>query len=88
MIHSELQLPEIAGIVLRGAYDKTNVGRVFVLDNFSILSAEIGYKPMPYLMVSTLYQRTFSNRGPDGKPLDRYVAQDRVEPKVSLVFEF
>jgi hypothetical protein len=88
ILHAELQLPEVAGIVLRGAFDKTHIGRVFILDNFSILSAEIGYKPMPYLMVSTLYQRTFSDRDASGNPLGYFVAQDRVEPKVSLIIDF
>jgi hypothetical protein len=88
ILHAELQLPEVAGIVLRGAFDKTRIGRVFILDNYSILSAEIGYKPTKYLMISTLYQRTFSDRDPNGNPLGYFVAQDRVEPKVSLVFDF
>lgn len=88
VLHAELRLPEVTGIVIRGAFDKTRVGRVFVLDDNSILSGEIGYKPVKYLMVSTLYQRTYSNRDKDGNLLDHYVAQDRVEPKISLVFEF
>jgi hypothetical protein len=41
-----------------------------------------------FLMISTLYQRTYSDRDRDGNPLGHYVAQDRVEPKISLVFEF
>jgi len=88
LLHAELQLPEVAGIVVRGAFDKTHIGPVFTLDNHSILSAEIGYKPMKYLLVSTLYQRTFSDRDSKGNPLGHFVAQDRVEPKVSLVFDF
>jgi hypothetical protein len=89
-MHAELQLPEIIGIVLRGAFDKTKVGRIFILDNYSILSAEIGYKPIKYLLVSTLYQRTFSDRNPDGsRRVDgSFVKQDRVEPKVSFVYDF
>jgi hypothetical protein len=89
-LHAELQLPEVSGIVIRGAFDKTRIGRVFILDNYSILSAEIGYKPVKFLMISTLYQRTFSNRNPDGslRTDGSFVKQDRVEPKVSLVFEF
>ncbi len=88
VMHAELQLPEVTGIVVRGAFDKARIGRVFVLDNYTILSGEIGYKPTKFLLVSMLYQRTFSDRDPSGKQLDHFVAQDRVEPKVSLVFEF
>jgi hypothetical protein len=90
LLHAELQLPEVFGIVVRGAFDKTKIGRVFILDNYSILSAEIGYKPVKYLLVSTLYQQTYSNRNPDGslRSDGSFIKQIRVEPKVSLVFEF
>jgi len=90
VLHAELQLPAISNIVIRGAYDKIKIGKVFVLDNYSILSAEIGYKPIPFLMISTLYQRTFSNRNPDGsiRSDGSFISQDRVEPKISLIFEF
>ncbi len=83
----ELRLPDMAGIVVRGAFDKTNIGRVFVPEH-TILSAEIGYKPVKYLLVSMLYQRTFSDRDANGNPLGYFVTQDRVEPKVSVVFDF
>ena len=90
ILHAELQLPEVAGIVVRGAFDKTRIGRVFILDDNSILGAEIGYKPVRYLLVSMLYQRTFSNRNPDGslRTDDSFVKQDRVEPKISFVYDF
>jgi len=90
ILHAELQLPQVAGIVVRGAFDKTRIGRVFILDNFSILSAEIGYKPVKYLLVSMLYQRTFSNRYPDGSlhADGSFEKQDRVEPKVSFIYDF
>ncbi|MBN1397308.1 MAG: hypothetical protein JXA06_04670 [Bacteroidetes bacterium] len=90
ILHAELQLPAVADFVLRGAYDKTRIGKVFKFDNYTILSAEIGYKVAPFLMISTLYQRTFSNRNPDGtiRSDGTFVKQDRVEPKVSLLFEF
>jgi hypothetical protein len=90
LLHAELQLPEVAGIVVRGAFDKAKIGRAFILDNYSLLSAEIGYKPVKYLLVSTLYQQTYSNRNPDGslRPDGSFIKQIRVEPKVSLVFDF
>jgi hypothetical protein len=90
VLHAELQLPEITSIVVRGTFDKTRVGRVFILDDNSILGAEIGYKPVKYLLVSMLYQRTFSNRNPDGslRSDGSFIKQDRVEPKVSFVYDF
>jgi hypothetical protein len=87
VMHAELRLPKMAGIVIRGAFDKTNIGRVFVPEH-TILSAEIGYMPVQYLLVSMLYQRTFSDRDANGNPLGYFVKQDRVEPKVSVVFDF
>jgi len=90
IIHAELQLPEFTGVVVRGGFDKTRIGRVFILDDNSILSAEVGYKPVKYLLVSMLYQRTFSNRNPDGslRTDGSFEKQDRVEPKVSFVYNF
>jgi len=90
ILHAELQLPQVAGIVVRGMFDKARIGKVFVLDNNSILSAEIGYKPVKYLLVSMLYQRTFSNRNPDGtlRTDGSYEKQDRVEPKISFFYDF
>ena len=87
-LHAELQLPEVSGVVIRGSYDKTRIGKIFMLNNYTILSGEIGYKPTKFLLISMLYQRTFSDRDPSGKHLDHFVVQDRIEPKVSLVLEF
>jgi hypothetical protein len=90
IMHAELQLPAIPGILVRGAFDKTRIGRIFIMDDNTILSAEVGYKPVKYLLVSMLYQRTFSNRNPDGSPRSdgSFQKQDRVEPKVSFVYDF
>jgi hypothetical protein len=90
ILHAELRLPEIAGIVVRGAFDKARIGRVFILDDNSILGAEIGYKPVKYLLMSMLYQQTFSNRNPDGslRTDGSFIKQDRVEPKVSFIYDF
>jgi hypothetical protein len=90
ILHAELQLPQVAGIVVRGSFDKTRIGRVFILDDNSILTGEVGYKPVKYLLVSMLYQRTFSNRNPDGslRADGSFEKQDRVEPKVSFVYDF
>jgi hypothetical protein len=90
IMHTELQLPAIPGILIRGAFDKTHIGRIFIMDENTILSGEVGYKPVKYLLVSMLYQRTFSNRNPDGSPRadGSYEKQDRVEPKISFVYDF
>ena len=88
ILHFETQLPSIPGIVLSAAFDKKNVGPVFALDDNAILSAEVGYKPMPFMVVSTVYQRTFAeDKDATGRVIG-YKKQDRIEPKVSFVFSF
>jgi hypothetical protein len=87
-MHAELRLPEITGLVIRGAYDKARIGPVFKADNYTIISGEIGYKPIPFLLVSTLYQQTYSDRDASGNQLGHFVMQKRIEPKISLIFQF
>jgi hypothetical protein len=84
VFHAELQTPAvIPTIVFGGGFDKRNIGPVFKLDENSILYAELGYKPMPYMIVSMLYQWTFAKQ-PDGT----YATQKRIEPKVRFVYSF
>lgn len=72
-------------IVFDAGYDRRNIKDfrdAFRLDERSILYAEVGYKPVKYIVVSMLYQWTF-------KPTEvGYEVQKRVEPKVSFVFPF
>jgi hypothetical protein len=84
----ETDVPAIPGIVFRAAYDKKNVGEVFTLDDNSLMTAEVGYKPMPFLLVSTVYQRTFAPEKDGSGNTIGFKKQDRVEPKVSIVFNF
>ena len=84
IFHAELQTPAvIPEIVVDGGFDKRNIGPVFKLDENSILYAELGYKPIPYMIVSMLYQWTFAKL-PDGT----YATQKRIEPKVRFVYSF
>jgi hypothetical protein len=84
IFHAELQTPAvIPQIVIDGGFDKRNIGPVFKLDENSILYAELGYKPIPYMVVSMLYQWTFAKRA-DGT----YETQKRIEPKVRFVYSF
>ncbi len=89
LLHMETDLPAIPGIVFRAAYDKKNVGEVFTFDDNTLMTAEVGYKVMPFLLVSTVYQRTFAPVKDDvsGATIG-FKKQDRVEPKVSIVFNF
>jgi hypothetical protein len=89
ILHLELQTGNvIPSIVVSGGYDKKNVGRVFILDENSILHASIGYKITPYLLFSTLYQWTWTEKKDASGNVVGYETQRRVEPKLSLVFNF
>ncbi len=74
--------------VVRGGYDKTNIAseaEIFTLDERSRLFAEVGYKPWPFMIVSMVYQWTFTPiRGVDNVILG-YERQEKIEPRVSFV---
>lgn len=79
------------GIYMDVGYDKRNISDesgIFTLDENSLLFANVGYKPYPFLLVSVLYQWTWT---PVTDPVtgDRsYQTQERVEPRVSFIFTF
>ena len=89
-IHLELETGNaLPGILLIGGYDKKNVGSVFKVDNNSLFYAQIGYKPLPYLIVSMLYQWTFAEQKDEATgQVIGYKAQKRVEPKVGFIINF
>jgi hypothetical protein len=89
-LHLELEtLTALPGILLNAGYDKKNVGSIFKLDNNSLLYAQAGYKPLPYLVVSILYQWTFAevHDQATGK-VTGYESQKRIEPRVGFVVHF
>lgn len=77
--------------VARVGYDKIYIkdeADLFKLDDRSLLYAEVGYKPMPYILVSMLYSWTFTPvRDADERIID-YRPQKRIEPRVSFVYPF
>lgn len=89
-LHMELQTSQaLPGILLSGGYDKKNIGTIFNLDNNSLLYAQVGYKPVPYMVVSMLYQWTWTEVRDDvtGNVIG-YQAQKRIEPKVDFIVTF
>lgn len=76
-------------ISLSAGYDKKYIRDnkdVFTLDERSLLYAEVGYKPYPFMIVSTLYTWTFAPvKDADGN-VTGYAPQKRITPKVSFVF--
>lgn len=81
--------PEGMPYVARAGYDKINIqdeADIFTLDDRSYLYAELGYKPMQYILVSMVYHWTFRPvRDADDAIVD-YKPQKRVEPRVSFVY--
>ncbi len=75
--------------VLRGGYDKVNLkneGEIFKLDDRSYLFAEFGYKPLPYIIVSMVYNWTFTPVRDGNDEILRYEPQEKVEPRISFVY--
>ena len=74
--------------VLRAGYDKTNIAseaEIFTLDERSLLFAEVGYKPWPFVIVSMVYQWTFTPIRGAGNTILGYERQEKIEPRVSFV---
>jgi hypothetical protein len=78
----------LPGILLSAGYDRKNIGQVFRLDENSLLYAQVGYKPMPFLIVSTLYEWTFVEEKNSSGQVIGYKTQKRIEPKVGFLFYF
>lgn len=81
--------PVSASYVFRAYYDKVGIQDekdIFTLDERSILTAEAGYKPISYLLVSFIYQWTFAPVYDVNDKVVGYKTQKRIEPRVSLVF--
>jgi len=83
--------PEELPFVLRAGYDKLYIRDekdLFTLDDRSYLFVETGYKPYPFMIVSLVYNWTFTPvRDKDDDIID-YKPQKRIEPRVSFVFPF
>lgn len=83
--------PKDGSFVLRGGYDKIHIQDekdLFTLDDRSYLYTEVGYKPMPYLVVSIVYNWTFTPvRDKDDNVID-FTPQKKIEPRVSFVYPF
>lgn len=83
--------PEDAPILLRAGYDKSNIGNetaIFKLDDKSYLFFEAGYKPIEFLVVSLVYDWTFTPSYDADKNILDYIPQKRIEPRVYFVYPF
>jgi hypothetical protein len=83
--------PEGFPLLARTGYDKINIideKDLFKLDDRSYLFFELGYKPYPFMIVSMLYNWTFSPiRDKDDNVID-FKPQKRIEPRVYFVYPF
>jgi len=76
-------------IVVRGGYDKINIGTetsIFKVDNNSFMYFELGYKPLPYIIVSMLYNWTFTPIRDSNNNIINYEPQKRIEPRISFEY--
>lgn len=83
--------PEDASFVLRAGYDKINIQDekdLFKLDDRSYLFTEVGYKPVPYLLVSIVYNWTFAPERDSDDNIVGYKPQKRIEPRLSFIYPF
>ncbi|MBU1100468.1 MAG: hypothetical protein KKA84_08705 [Bacteroidetes bacterium] len=81
--------PDAMPIVVRAGYDKIRIqdeGDLFKLDDRSYLYAELGYKANSYILVSMVYQWTFTPvRDADDNIID-FAPQKRIEPRISFIY--
>ena len=89
MLHLGTSLGKMVPMVVVDAgYDKRMIksGKdLFTLDERSLLYVEVGYKPYPFMTVSTLYTWTFAPVT-DVSGNISYVPQKRVTPRVTISF--
>jgi hypothetical protein len=92
LLHMSTEIaPEDAPFLLRAGYDKTNIGNetaIFKLDDKSYLFFEVGYKPVEFLVVSLVYDWTFTPLYDNNKNIIDYIPQKRIEPRVYFVYPF
>jgi hypothetical protein len=83
--------PEEAPFVLRAGYDKINIRNetdMFTLDDRSYLFTEVGYKPYPFMVVSLVYNWTFTPTRDADDNIIGYEPQKRIEPRVYFIVPF
>lgn len=92
IFHADADIsPENGSFVARAGYDKVNIEDekdLFTLDNRSYLFAELGYKPYSYLLVSMVYNWTFTPVRNSSDEIVSYEPQKKIEPRVSFIYPF
>lgn len=81
--------PKNSSFVIRAGYDKINIGNetaIFKLDDNSYFYFEYGYKVAKYILVSMLYNWTYTPLRNANDDIIGFKPQRRIEPRVSFVF--
>lgn len=81
--------PQGSSFIIRAGYDRINISSetdIFKLDNNSYLYAEYGYKVAKYLLLSMLYNWTYSPLRNSNGDIIGYKPQKRVEPRISFIY--
>lgn len=90
IFHASTEIaPDGIPYVARAGYDKINIkdeSDLFTLDDRSFLYAELGYKPWPYILVSMVYNWTFTPLRDSKDNIVDYKPQKKIEPRVSFVY--
>lgn len=82
--------PKDAPFIARAGYDKVNIENfsdLVTTDDRSYLYAELGYKPVEYLIASFVYSWTFTPVR-DGETIVGFEPQKKIEPKITFVYGF
>lgn len=92
ILHLETEIaPENFSFLARAGYDKINIideKDLFKLDDRSLLFFELGYKPYPFLIVSMIYNWTFTPVRDKNDNIVDFEPQKRIEPHVYFVYPF
>lgn len=82
--------PSGFSFIARAGYDKIFIdgADVFKLNDRSILFTELGYKPYSFMIVSMVYQWTFTPIRNLDKEIVGYKPQKKIEPRISFVYPF
>jgi len=90
ILHIASQIePESLPFILRAGYDKINIedeADLFTLDNRSYFFVEKGYNPYPFLIVSLVYNWTFTPVRDADDNIMSFEPQKRIEPRISFYY--
>lgn len=83
--------PKDGSYIARAGYDKIRIENekdMFTLDDRSYLFAEVGYKPLPFMIVSLVYNWTFEPERDNSDNVIGFLPQKKIETRVSFVYPF